>query len=235
MTKQIVNNSSVLHKLVKIESKINQQRLSEILGVSTRYIRYIKENKRSIKNQEQSIIELYDKLYTTKKYKQNKKLTKQESDNFVLKEQKLKFKTIEKSVNSTINGKQLIYEFKNKWSKLNKNFSFHVDYQYKKILEVLKKLLHGIKKYPVKIFVSPVYDVKNGETNKIASSQHTFLLKTSKDISKYLKAVFQTFKEYQFYVSGVINSLYSDSTLIKVSSVRITILNEKNNEKEKRN
>ena len=231
MIKQIVNNSSVLDKLTKIESKISQQKLSEVLGVSTRYIRYIKENKRSMKNQEQSIIELYDKLYKTKKYKETKKLTKQETNNFVLKEQKLKFKTIEKSVNKNINGKQLIYEFKNKWSKLNKNFSFHVDYQYKKILEVLKKILKNNKKYPIKIFVSPVFDVKNGiystGINKIASSQHTFLLRSSKDISKYLKAVFQTFKEYQFYVSGIIRSLYSDSTLIKVSNARITILSEK--------
>ena len=31
-------------------------------------------------------------------------------------------------------------------------------------------------------------------------------------------------KEYEFYVSGIIKSLYSDSTLIKVSGARITIL-----------
>ncbi len=226
--RKVSNNPAVLRKLSKIEAKINQQTLSEILNVSTRYIRYIKENKRSIKNQEQNITELYDKLFKTKKYKNVKKLTNQESENLVIKEQKLKFKTKEKSINKTTNGKQYIYNFKNMWSKLNNNFSFNVNYQYKKIIEILKNILYNNKKYPVKIFVSPIYDVKNGGINKLASSQHTFLIRSIKDISKYLKSVFQTFKDYQFYVSGIINSIYSDSTLIKVSGARITLLDVKN-------
>ena len=136
----VSNNPSILRKLSKLEAKLGQQNLSEILSVSPRYIRYIKENQRSVKNQEQNIIELYDKLYTTKKYKAIKKFTKQESENIVIKEQKLKFKIKEKQVNAITHGKQYIYFFKNKWSKLNKNFEFRVNYQYIKIIEIVECL-----------------------------------------------------------------------------------------------
>ncbi len=224
----VVNNPAIIKKLSKIEQKINQESLSEILGVSTRYIRYIKENKRSVKNQEQTILEIYNKLFTQKTYKKITKFTKVETQSFIIKNQKLKYKTKTKDVNANTAGKQYIYNYKNTWSKINKNFKFNVNFQYKKIIETLKNILSKNIKFPVKIFVSPIYDVKeNTGINKLASSQHTFLISSKKDIKKYLKNIYNTFLEYEFYVQGIINSLYSDAISIKISGARITLLSDK--------
>lgn len=226
MQRQVSNNPKYLTKLKAIESKIGQNSLSELLGVSTRYVRYIKENQRSLTNQQEQILKLYKVI--DKKYKNEVKLTAPETDNLIIKYSKPKKHIKRKTLITGNEASQTILNFKNKYLKL-KNFNFNADLQYKKAIKGISDIINKIKKFPFKVYINLTFEVKEDSTvNNINTSTHTFLINKKTEISKYLKRLFQTFKEYQIFVSNILKSMYRNAQYIKLSGLTITIIKDKN-------
>ncbi len=220
--KKITNNPKVLTKLKAIESKIGQKDLSELLGVSTRYIRYIKENQRRLTNQQEQILKLYKVI--DKKYKNEIKLTKPETENLILKYSKPKRKIKRKDLKSGQEATQYNLSFKNRYLKL-KNFNFNADLQYKKAIKGISEVTNKIKKYPFKIYINLTFEIKEDLLiNNINTSTHTFLINKKTELKKYYNRLFETFKEYQIFVSNIIKSMFKTSQLVRLTNVVITII-----------